>query len=466
MLAAPGSGSGKTMITCGILRALLRRGIRTAAFKCGPDYIDPQFHESVVGVPSRNLDTFFTDEATVRYLFRLHAEKAELSVTEGVMGFYDGLGGVSVKASSYELAKITAMPVVLVIDARGKSLSVLAELKGFLEYRKDSGIVGVIFNRMSDGMYRLLAPKVEEELGIRPIGYVPECPDCRLESRHLGLVQPNEITGLSEQLDDLACILEKTLDLDKMIELAQGAPGLLAPLPERLSVLLESTEAEKIRRQRPLIGLARDEAFSFIYEDNLRLLRDFGAEFAEFSPIRDGSIPKGVSGLLFYGGYPELYAEKLSCNEKMLGTVRNAIGRGMPCMAECGGYMYLSEEMEDMEKRSWPMAGVVPGKCTRTDRLSRFGYIELSPEAQGIFSIGTEAIRGHEFHYFDSTDCGNAYKAKKPTGRRSWECIHETETLLAGFPHLYYYSCPELALEYLRKCCEFGGKELCGRICG
>lgn len=457
MIAAPGSGSGKTMITCGILRAFLRRNIPIAAFKCGPDYIDPQFHESVVGVPSRNLDTFFTDEPTTRYLLGAHAETASLSVIEGVMGYYDGIGGTSERASSYELAKITETPAVLILDARGKSLSALAELKGFIEYRPDSRIHGVIFNRMSAGMYRLLAPAVEKELGIRPLGYVPECPGCRLESRHLGLVQPGEIRDLSKRLDSLADLMEKTLDLDGLIELAQTAPLLPTAMPDRLKRLLGSPAAEKIRKARPKIGVARDEAFSFLYADNLRLLTELGAEIAEFSPLKDSSLPEQISGLLIYGGYPELYAEKLSRNSRMLKQVNNAVRKGMPCLSECGGFMYLSEEMEDMEGRRWPMAGAVPGRCYRTEKLSRFGYIELSSKKADVLGAGTGPVRGHEFHYFDSTDCGAAFCARKPGRNKEWDCIHGTETMLAGFPHLYYYSCPEFAQEFLRKCCEFGG---------
>lgn len=462
MLAAPRSGSGKTMITCGILRAFLRRGIHPAAFKCGPDYIDPRFHETVVGAPSRNLDPFFTDDSMTRYLFGRHACSSDLSVIEGVMGYYDGLGGISLEASSWDLARMTKTPVVMIVDARGMSLSVMAELKGFLEYSGSSGICGVIFNRMSKGMYQLLAPVAEKELHIRAFGYVPENPECRLESRHLGLVLPGEVENLSERLDRLSELLEKTLDLDGLLDMARSAPEISDAMPEQLKQLLKSPEAEKIRNRKPLIGLARDEAFQFIYEDNLRLLEEFGAELVEFSPIRDHCLPEGLQGLLLYGGYPELHAGTLSENVSMRQEIRKAVQNGMPCMAECGGYMYLSEEMEDMENKFWPMVGAVPGKIYRTQKLGRFGYICLQTETDGILGSGIGVMRGHEFHYFDSTSCGTSFHVQKPGRNRGWDCIHGSGTMMAGFPHLYYYSCPELVLEFLKKCCEYGGTDLCG----
>lgn len=462
MIAAPKSGSGKTMVTCGLLRAFLLRGKKPAAFKCGPDYIDPRFHETVVGAPSRNLDPFFTGGPMTRYLFGCHARLADLSVIEGVMGYYDGLGGTSDEASAYDLARMIETPVILVLDARGMSLSVLAELKGFLEFRRDSRIRGVIFNRMSKGIYQLLAPMVREKLGIRPLGYVPECPDCRLESRHLGLVLPGEVEDLSGRLDRLAAVLEETVDLDGILELADEAPGLSADMPADLEELLNSARADRIRENAPVIGVARDEAFQFIYADNLRLLEELGARIRYFSPLKDSHLPDDLQGVLLYGGYPELHARELSQNVSMRRELKGALESKMPCMAECGGYMYLSEEMEDMEGKTWLMTGAVPGRIYRTERLGRFGYIRLETGRDDVLGSGCGPLRAHEFHYFDSTDCGNVFHAQKPNRKRGWDCIHGNERMMAGFPHLYYYACPALAADFLEKCCEFGGTERCG----
>ncbi len=448
MLAAGASGSGKTLITCGILQALKNRGLAVSAFKCGPDYIDPMFHERVLKTKSRNLDTFFTDEETTRYLFWKNAAGTDISVMEGVMGYYDGLGGISEQASAYDLARVTDTPVVLVVDTKGMSLSVLAYLKGFLTYREDSGIRGVILNRMSAMLYPQVKRMIEAELGVRVFGYVPKVEDCVIESRHLGLVLPGEVEALEEKLKKLAGILEGSLDLDALLELAGTAGEQKAADGRRYALEERGRKGEPVR-----IALARDEAFCFIYEDNLQLLRELGAQFTEFSPIHDTQLPKGVGGMLLYGGYPELYAKELSANTAMRRAIREAVEGGIPVMAECGGFMYLHRSMEDMEGNAYPMAGVIDGEAYRTRTLGRFGYIELEAIAENTKEAAQEErLRGHEFHYFDSTSCGEAYLARKPLRKRSWKCIHKTETMLAGFPHLYYYSNPHLAAEFVEKC--------------
>ncbi|MDO5538484.1 MAG: cobyrinate a,c-diamide synthase [Eubacteriales bacterium] len=451
MLAAGASGSGKTLLTCGLLQALKNRKMKVASYKCGPDYIDPMFHEKVLKTKSRNLDTFFTDRETTRYLFARNAEDVEISVMEGVMGFYDGLGGVTDKASACDLAKVTDTPVVLIVNTKGMSLSVLAYIKGFLEYRKDSGIKGVILNQTSAMLYPELKTLIEKELDIHVYGYVPKVTDCVIESRHLGLVMPEEVQEFSQKLQKLADILEESLDIDGLLALAGNAPDMYVQTPDKLKAVLESSAACKIKAAAPKIAVARDEAFCFIYEDNLQLLRQMGARLIEFSPIHDKRLPEGIQGLLLYGGYPELHAEKLSENTSMLEDIKQKICAGIPCMAECGGFMYLHNTMEDMEKREWKMAGVIDGRAYRTDKLGRFGYIELELSDQEDASEKAK-LRGHEFHYFDSTDCGDAYTARKPLRKRSWKCIHRTENLMAGFPHLYYYANPETALDFCMKC--------------
>ena len=450
MLAAGASGSGKTMITCGILQALKNRGLKVSSFKCGPDYIDPMFHEKVIHTKSGNLDTFFTGEEMTRYLFCQSAEESDISVMEGVMGYYDGLGGCSVKASACDLAEVTDTPVILVVNTRGMSLSVLAYIKGFLTYREPTGIKGVILNQFSAMLYPQMKELIETELGIRVYGYVPRMEDCSLESRHLGLVLPQEVEQLGEKLQHIAEVLEDTLDLDAMLELGHsvGLPGEMTHAQVEIERLTEQIQAEQAGKQPLRIAVSRDEAFCFIYEANMDLLRRFGAEVIPFSPIHDSQIPE-ADGVLFYGGYPELFAKQLSENTSMRNDVKRKLSEGMPCMAECGGFMYLHQSMEDMNGTAWPMAGVIEGVAYKTSKLGRFGYIELHsaevPEAE-------QMLRGHEFHYFDSTSCGESYVAKKPLRKRSWRCIHETETLMAGFPHLYYYSCPEFLMKFLQKC--------------
>lgn len=454
LLAAGASGSGKTTITCGILKALKNRGLSVTSFKCGPDYIDPMFHGRVIGTRARNLDTFFTDAEMTRYLF-IRDASADISVMEGVMGYYDGLGGMSDIASAYDLARVTRTPAVLIVNMRGMSLSALAYIRGFVTYRPDSNIRGVILNQISPMLYPGMKARIEEELGVHVYGYVPKLTDCVIESRHLGLVMPDEVNRLEEKLQKLAVTLEETLELDGLLALAKSAQALeeenAARVPERLRQVLDCDRARRVRAEAPVIAAARDEAFCFIYESNLRLLRELGARIAEFSPLRDEKLPEEADGLLLFGGYPELHAQALSENAPMRADVREKIAGGLPCIAECGGFLYLHRVMEDMNGKKWPMAGVIDAEAYRTDKLTRFGYVTLRDRADET----AEALRGHEFHYYDSTDNGAAYLAQKPAGRRSWPCIHRTGNLMAGFPHLYYYANPRFALDFCVKCADY-----------
>ena len=451
LLAAGASGSGKTLITCGLLQALVNRGLKTASFKCGPDYIDPMFHSRVIGAKSRNLDTFFTDSETTKYLFCENAVDCDISVMEGVMGFYDGVAGTTTKASAYDLASVTDTPVILIVNSRGMSVSLAAYVKGFMEYRKDSHIQGVIFNQMSPMLYPRMKELLEKELNIKVLGYVPKMDDCVIESRHLGLVLPDEIPELKENLHRLAEVLEKTLDIDAILQLAESARELSAKEP-RIDFCLK----------HPLrIGVADDEAFCFFYEDNFRLLRKMGAELVHFSPIRDKKLPVGLDGLLLYGGYPELNGKELEKNTSMREEIQKALSGGMPCMAECGGFMYLHEQMEDMNGVFRKTCGVIPGKCFRTPRLTRFGYITLTA-GKPVFGRSAEEIGeipAHEFHYFDSENCGSDFHAAKPLSKRGWDCMHSSSNLLAGYPHIYYYGNPQIPRAFLMKCLEYHNKE-------
>ncbi|MDY3918109.1 MAG: cobyrinate a,c-diamide synthase [Candidatus Limivivens sp.] len=460
MLAAGASGSGKTLITCGILHALRMRGYRVSSFKCGPDYIDPMFHSRVLGAKSRNLDTFFTDRETTRYLFSEGARDTDLSVMEGVMGYYDGLGGICTEASAYDLADMTETPVIFIVNTKGMSLSVVAFLKGFLEYQKESHIKGVILNQMSPMLYPEVKKLVEDQLGVKVYGYVPKLSEFSLDSRHLGLVLPDEVKDLEEKFRLLAEILEKSLDLDGILELAGTAPRMEATCPKAVQSVLDSPAVRQVRREQPVIAVARDEAFCFIYEDNLKLLREMGAQLAFFSPLHDEKLPERAKGLLLYGGYPELFARQLEENESIRREIRRALSGGMPCMAECGGFMYLHEELEDMEGNRFAGTGSISGRAFRTPKLTRFGYIELCARKEGILGSGLDVIRGHEFHYFDSTCCGEDFQAKKPLRKRSWNCIIGKKNGLWGFPHLYYYSRPEIAAGFLAECAGYKGEEL------
>ncbi len=442
MLAAPASGSGKTLITCGILQALKNRRIRLSSFKCGPDYIDPMFHGRILGISSKNLDTYFTDEDMTRYLFAREAQKSDFSVLEGVMGYYDGIAGISLSASAYDVARVTKTPVILVVNAKGMSNSAVALIQGFLQFQKDSQIAGVILNHTSAMLYPRLKEQIEEVLPVKVLGYVPTVSEYVIESRHLGLVTPNEIVDLQEKLESLAKVLEETIDLDSLLELGNQAKELSVQEP-----CLPEYRTQNIR-----IGIAKDEAFCFYYRDNLELLKRFGAELTYFSPIHDKKLPENLNGLIFYGGYPELYAKALSENKSMIQEIQNVLAGGMPYLAECGGFMYLHESMEDMQGNAYPMVGVIPGTAYKTPKLVRFGYITLEARKNTVLGKAGITCKGHEFHYFDSTGNGSDFIAKKPLSKRSWECIHGNEKSIAGFPHFYYYSNPQMIVHYLQTC--------------
>lgn len=440
ILAAPHSGSGKTMITMGLLVAFQKRGAKLASYKCGPDYIDPMFHSRVLGIPTRNLDTYFTDADTTRMLFAQdQKEGTELSLIEGVMGYYDGAGLATETGSTYELANVLEAPVVLIIDAAGMSLSAVAVLKGFLKYREPNRIMGVLFNRMSKQVYEAIRPEVEA-LGIRACGYVPRLSDMELPSRHLGLVTPEELENLTEYVDQLAERIAQTVDLDALYALAHTAPEFNWK-PVTLPKLSRTLH----------VSVARDEAFCFLYEDNLKFLREIGAKVQFFSPLHDKQVPKGTEVLLLPGGYPELYAEQISNNIAMRQSVYAALDAGIYVLAECGGFLYLTDRLEDMEGHSYPMTGWIHADAFQTNKLGRFGYIELTPKAGGA------KIRGHEFHYFDTTDNGSDLVAKKPFRDVKWECIHASGRALIGFPHLYYYSEPAFLTERLERYMEERG---------
>ncbi|WP_418220240.1 cobyrinate a,c-diamide synthase [Clostridium fessum] len=456
MLAAPKSGSGKTLLTCGLLEILRRRGLNPIACKCGPDYIDPMFHRYVLGIPGRNLDSFFMPAEGVRKVLvdAVREEQAGIAVLEGVMGYYDGLGGTETSASSWEIAEITDTPAILVLDCKGSSLSAAAMASGFLHFRKKSHIAGVILNRVSSMYYERLAAAVEEASGLPVLGYLPESEEYRMESRHLGLFLPGEIDRLRERIGRLADQMEKSIAVERVLEVAGMLP-LRIENKEKEKAENESMEAESIAKfpacqeqkvtSRVRIGVARDEAFCFYYQENFRLLEQMGAELVYFSPLRDKKIPDRVDGLLFGGGYPENYARELAKNAAMRESIRRSIAAGMPFLAECGGFLYLHRTLEGSDGKHWEMAGVYPFDAYRTNRLRRFGYVRL------LTSSGQE-IHGHEFHYWESEDPGTDWEAVKPTGNRSWRCIHEKGGQIGGFPHLYYASCPDFLRKWLDVC--------------
>ena len=459
LIAAPESGSGKTIITCGLLQLLKERGLDVMSCKCGPDYIDPMFHRTVIGVPGSNLDTFFSSDEEIRSI--LADSGHDTAVIEGVMGIYDGITGTSGKGSCYDVAAATDTPVLLVVSVKGMGQTMLSVIRGILADDRRCLIRGVVLNRISERYYAEISPLmkkmlagISEERGVSAelIGGIPDSREIRLGSRHLGLMMPGEIGDLKDQVSACAKLLSDHLDIPRLLELMDMAGDL--PDAETMTPACPENQPQELT-----LAVARDEAFCFYYEENIRLLEKSGIKMIGFSPIHDVHIPEEADGILLGGGYPELYAEELSRNTSMMESIRRLIRSGMPSIAECGGFMILLDMLKDKEGREYPMAGVIRGSSHYTGKLSRFGYVTVTgKEAPDSLLCGL-SVRGHEFHYFDSDANGSDAEAVKPGSGRHWECIHAGRDHIWGYPHLYYPSCPELAArlrsamhEYHRRC--------------
>ncbi len=437
MIAAPASGSGKTVLTCALLAALKQRGMDPCAFKCGPDYIDPMFHRSVLGVDSHNLDLFLSDEDTVRSLYRRYGAGHGSVVVEGAMGFYDGLGGSTERASAWHGADTLDLPVLLAVRPKGASLTLAAQIKGLLAFRSPSHIAGIFLNDCSPMLFQGLKPMLERETGLPVLGHLPHMEEAVLESRHLGLQTAGEIKDLAARIDRVAQTLDGTMDWDRLSELCERRESWkpLPPLPER---------------ERVPIAVARDEAFCFMYAETLDTLRDAGAELLFFSPLHDEKLPERACGLYLPGGYPELYPAQLAENVSMRNSVRVALSRGLPTVAECGGFLYLGQTLQGTDGETYPMAGSLPGDGVRTSRLVRFGYSDLNADRDSLLFRAGESVPVHEFHYWDCTENGDGLAAVKPLTGRSWRCGFVNGRLYAAFPHLYFAGCPELARRFVQ----------------
>lgn len=440
LLAAPASGSGKTTLTCALLRVLERRGLAPCAFKCGPDYIDPMFHRSVLGLPSRNLDLFFSTPNEVRRNLALGFQGRGAAVIEGVMGYYDGVGGGE-RASSWHLAQVTQTPTILVAEPKGSALTLAAALQGLARFRQPSQVAGVLLNGTTPAMAARLSRDIQRETGLPVLGCLPRLADCSIPSRHLGLYTPGEIQDLGARVDRLADALEQYADVDGLLALARSAPDLEVP-----------EAPDEPDEPAGVLAVAWDAAFCFYYQENLELLERCGLKIVKFSPLTDQELPDGTCGVYLGGGYPELYARQLSENASMRTALKKAAQSDLPILAECGGFLYLQQSLEDPEGRPWPMAGILEGRGYPTGRLQRFGYVTLHPREDSTYLRTGESLAAHEFHRWDCTQNGASCLAQKPESEKHWDCIVWKGNLLAGFPHLYLPSRPQVARRFAGAC--------------
>ncbi len=469
VIAGAGSGTGKTTLVAGLLKLLARKGVKVQPFKAGPDYIDPGFHTAACGRDSRNLDPVWFDRDGILELFERTAGDADLALVEGVMGLYDGKDPLSDRGSTAHLARILDAPVILVADAGGMGRSAAAMVHGYATFgrtRPDQpakAIHGVVFNRVSGARHiEILRSAVEGTTGIPLVGYLPKNGGVNLPERHLGLVPAAEspFARLEEALDRVASLLEDTLDVELLMRIARSAP----PLP----LFTRRLWCEKPSEVRCRLALAKDSAFHFYYRDGLEYLERQGAELVPFSPLEDTSLPEGVDGVYIGGGYPEVFAARLSANEPMFTALRQAARMGMPLYGECGGLMYLSKGLVDHEGEFYDMAGVIPGECLMEKRPVALGYAEGELPADCILGQRGDRLTGHEFHYsrwdprLGSADHGGP-ALTMCGGRRVGQAEgYRSGNVLATYLHLHFAANPGAAAGLVKACRAFRHKRLSG----
>ncbi len=437
ILAGTGSGCGKTTVTLGLLRLLQQRGLRVQPYKVGPDYLDTGWHTALCGVASRNLDSFMLPPSTLNALFGEQMQQADIAVIEGVMGLYDGYGTDPNYCSSAAMAKQLGCPVILLVDGKAVSTSIAATVMGFQHFDPSLNIAGVIVNRVnSDSHFQLLKNAIERYCDLPVLGYVPRAEGVSLPERHLGLVTARESLIDAQPWQDFAATLERTLDVDRLLELSvlnTLPPGEWPPMPASGEGLT--------------LAVADDEAFSFYYPDNLALLERAGVTLVRFSPLHDAVLPD-CQMIWLGGGYPELHARALAANAPMLAQLRAAHERGVAIYAECGGLMYLGSTLEDAQGEVYAMANILPGDSKMGKRLTRFGYCEAQAEQQTLLAAPGEVLRGHEFHYSDFTARLPAAMACRKTRDgvvlQRWQGGWQLGNTFASYLHVHFAQRPDM----------------------
>lgn len=434
IIAGTQSGVGKTTISVGIMAALAGRGLVVQPFKVGPDFIDPAYHSFVTGRVSRNLDGWMMGKRAVREVHARASAGADISVIEGVMGLFDGIGKGLTEGSTAEAAKLTGAQVVLVIDARSMATSAAAVVRGFETLDPEVKIAGVILNRVGSARHEeLLRGAIKRYCKAKVLGAVPRDEALDIPSRHLGLT--TDVAGILTKkfVKSLTGTMEKHVDLDGLVRIAKSAKS-----PEAAGAVSRAV------RPSARLAVAMDEAFCFYYPDNLELLESFGLEIVPFSPLKDGGLPKGISGIYIGGGYPEMYARGLGFNDFVKHDIRAAADAGIPIYAECGGLMYLTHGITDLEGVFHPMAGILPTKARMLERRKALGYREVTIRSgRTLFSPGKKA-RGHEFHYseieFMPTGVKRAYKVSRPGNGEVYKEGYVVGSVLASYVHLHFAS--------------------------
>jgi cobyrinic acid a,c-diamide synthase len=448
LISATGSGAGKTTATIGLIAALRVRGLKVAAFKCGPDYLDPTYHARVTGGVSHNLDGWMMGRQAVTATFTRAAGQADIAVIEGMMGLFDGASPVGDEGSSAEIAKWISAPVILVTDASGMARTIAAVAHGFAHFDPALRLAGLICNRVGSRGHLDLLRMASREVPLW--GGLPERAAAALPERHLGLFSANEKHVPLELLEEWGRLATEWFDLDGLIAIARSAPPLEV-------VSLASDAGSRGDSPRCRIGVALDDAFHFYYEDNLRRLQALGAEIENFSPVRDRELPE-VDGLYFGGGYPEALADELSANQSMIAAVRAFAARGGPIYAECGGLMYLTRAIRTLDGSTFPLVGLISADAVMHDRLQAIGYVHVETVAPSILGSPGLRFRGHQFRYStlepDPVGIGHAYAVRPQWGNEFTEG-YRAGNLLASYVHAHWASNPSAAAGLVESCVQF-----------
>ncbi|MFC3883962.1 cobyrinate a,c-diamide synthase [Bacillus songklensis] len=445
VIAGTGSGVGKTTLTIGLMSALRKKGYIVQGFKCGPDYIDPSYHTAVTGRASRNLDSWMLEEETVKEIFVRGSEGADISIIEGVMGFFDGKDPRTNAGSTAEICMMTKSPVLLVVNCASMARSAAAIVKGFQCFADGPNIVGVIANRVgSEGHFRLVKTAIEQECGIPVIGYLKRETEVEIPERHLGLIPSIERGELDSFFDHLGELVLETVDLDRLMELS---------VSEELKIDHSSSLFEKQAAPTVRIAVAKDAAFNFYYPENLEMLEAYGAELVYFSPLAGEALPENVDGLYLGGGFPEEFAAQLSKQTIVRQSLRNAIEDELPTLAECGGFMYLTDEIQTNDGQVFKMVGLIPGKVKMQPELAALGYREITGKAGNFLLQEGKRAKGHEFHYstfHPDKEIQHAYETKGMRGIKNEGYMDGN--LVAGYTHFHFASCPEMMEAWIEKC--------------
>jgi cobyrinic acid a,c-diamide synthase len=434
------SGCGKTTVTMGLIRSLKNRGMKVQAWKSGPDYIDPGFHSKASGSICRNLDTMILSDSVVKEIYG--KQESDISIIEGVMGLFDGAGGLDERGSAAHLSKLLGLPVLLVIDARAMARSAGAIALGFATFDKDVNIAGFIMNRVgSDSHYQMVKESIEEKTGLPVLGRIPRDENILIPERHLGLVPDWENNGFDEILEKLSEHIEKHIDIESILDISSTCEPLQ---------IVEKTLYSPNTKKAPFlkIAVARDQAFHFYYEDNLDLLRHYGAEITFFSPISDNNIPSDVSAIYLGGGYPELFAEELSSNKILICQIRSLCEAGLPVYGECGGFMYLTEGILNENNQFYPLLNLLPGKARLGKKLRSLGYCRTEAKSESIIGKKGSVTMGHVFHWAELEDCNpqleKSFRVIK--GEKVLEEGFQYKNVLGSWVHHHFASNPQMAV--------------------